>query len=234
MRRISIILSSVITITALASCGDDSRVRVRAVDSPAIEAPLATVVGATVALAPVQLPRVVPVDAAVTAAPVEVPAVAPTIAAAAPAAPAPASEAAPVTPPPVAAAAPVVVEQAASAAPAAPVADQPIDQNANAAAPAAAAPAAAATTTAFTSPPTTVIVKNEMPNVVCMTLQDAQNLIQKAGVFYSKSFDASGKGRKQVWDRGWIVVSQNIAPGTAFGNGDAKLGAVKKDEPNDC
>lgn len=229
MRRISIILSSVITITALASCGDDNTVRVRAVDSPAIEAPLATVVGATVALAPVQLPSAVPVDPAVTAAPVEVPTAAPTIAAAVPAAPAPASEAAPVTPPPVVAAAPVVVEQAASAAPAAPVADQPIDQNTNAA-----APAAAATTTAFTSPPTTVIVKNEMPNVVCMTLQDAQNLIQKAGVFYSKSFDASGKGRKQVWDRGWIVVSQNIAPGTAFGNGDAKLGAVKKDEPNDC
>ena len=210
-------------IAAVASCGDDSRVRVRAVDSPAVDAPLATVVGAPSVLAPVALPSAGP---AVTLAPVEVPVPTET-AAAAPAAP----DTAPVTPPPVvvAAAAPVVVAQAAPATPAAPAADQPINQNANAA-----APAAAVTTTAFTSPPTTVIVKNEMPNVVCMTLQDAQNLIQKAGVFYSKSFDATGKGRKQLWDRGWIVVSQNIAPGTSFGSGDAKLGAVKTDEPNDC
>lgn len=225
MRRISIIVSSIITLTVLTSCGEDGSVRVRAVDSPVVETPLATVVGATAAPAPVALPSAVP---AVTAAPLEVPVPAETVAVTPPAAPVP--ETAPVTPPPVVvAAAPVVVAQAAPAVPAAPVADQPIDQNANAA-----APAAVVTTTAYTSPPTTVIVKNEMPNVVCMTLQDAQNLIQKAGVFYSTSFDATGKGRKQLWDRGWIVVSQNIAPGTSFGSGDAKLGAVKKDEPNDC
>ncbi len=227
MRRVCVIVTSIITLAAPASCGEDSNVRVRAVDSPAVEAPIATAVGATAAPSPVQPPAIAPAAPAITLAsvapaPIEPPAEAATVPPAAPAPEAPA-----VTPSPVVvAAAPVVVAQATTPAAAG---DQPIEQNANAA-----APAAEATTTAFTSPPTTVIVKHEMPNVVCMTLQDAQNLIQKAGVFYSKSFDASGKGRKQLWDRGWIVVSQNIAPGTAFGNGDAKLGAVKTDEPNDC
>ncbi len=73
-----------------------------------------------------------------------------------------------------------------------------------------------------------------MPSVVCMNLQDAQDLIQESGVFYSRSFDATGDGRNQVIDSNWIVVSQNIAPGTSFDEGDANLGVVKYGESNPC
>ena len=73
-----------------------------------------------------------------------------------------------------------------------------------------------------------------MPDVVCMNLQAAQDRIQKTGVFYSRSEDATGKGRAQLFDRNWIVVSQSPAPGSRIGEGDAVLSVVKTDEPNDC
>jgi len=73
-----------------------------------------------------------------------------------------------------------------------------------------------------------------MPSVVCMNLQDAQNKIQDAGVFYSRSKDATGKGRHQILDRNWVVVEQSPAAGTPFGEGDAVLSVVKKGEPNSC
>lgn len=73
-----------------------------------------------------------------------------------------------------------------------------------------------------------------MPNVTCMNLQDAQNRIQDAGVFFSRSVDATGAGRNQIMDRNWVVVSQEPAPGTLIGAGDALLSAVKYGEPGDC
>jgi hypothetical protein len=73
-----------------------------------------------------------------------------------------------------------------------------------------------------------------MPDVVCMNLQDAQDEIQDHGVFFSKSEDASGEGRRQAWDRNWIVVAQAPAPGEAVGEREAVLSVVKTDEPNDC
>jgi hypothetical protein len=66
-----------------------------------------------------------------------------------------------------------------------------------------------------------------MPSVVCMDLQAAQNAIQRQGVFYSRSFDATGAGRRQIIDSNWLVVSQDPAPGTPIGEGDAILGVVK-------
>ncbi|WP_228537188.1 calcium-binding protein [Nocardia sp. XZ_19_231] len=50
-----------------------------------------------------------------------------------------------------------------------------------------------------------------------MNLQEAQNTIQAAGVFFSRSTDASGRGRAQVMDRNWTVVAQEPAPGTLIG-----------------
>ncbi|MFD6354618.1 hypothetical protein [Nocardia tengchongensis] len=73
-----------------------------------------------------------------------------------------------------------------------------------------------------------------MPAVVCMNLQDAQNKIHAAGVFYSRSKDATGKSRHQVIDRNWLVVAQSPSPGTTFGEGDAILSVVKYGEPNNC
>ncbi|MBM4669741.1 hypothetical protein GS448_22570 [Rhodococcus hoagii] len=65
-------------------------------------------------------------------------------------------------------------------------------------------------------------------------LQDAQDLIQENGVFFSRSADASGKGRNQVVDSNWIVVGQTPAVGALIGEGDAVLSVVKIGEPNPC
>ncbi|MFD4469668.1 PASTA domain-containing protein [Rhodococcus sp. NPDC058505] len=73
-----------------------------------------------------------------------------------------------------------------------------------------------------------------MPNVACMNLQDAQDTIQAAGVFYSRSADATGQGRNQVVDRNWVVVGQTPPAGSLIGEGDAVLSVVKVGEPGDC
>ncbi|MGW0175625.1 PASTA domain-containing protein [Rhodococcus sp. NPDC003322] len=73
-----------------------------------------------------------------------------------------------------------------------------------------------------------------MPNVVCMNLQDAQDTIQAAGVFYSRSQDATGEGRNQVIDRNWVVVGQAPPAGSTVGEGEAMLSVVKVGEPGDC
>lgn len=76
--------------------------------------------------------------------------------------------------------------------------------------------------------------KGKMPDVVCMNLQTAQNKIQESGVFFSRSEDATGKARQQLWDRNWIVVGQRPAAGTPISEGEAVLSVVKYGEPNDC
>ncbi|WP_072689831.1 PASTA domain-containing protein [Rhodococcus marinonascens] len=86
-----------------------------------------------------------------------------------------------------------------------------------------------APSTASTSTPVAL-----MPNVTCMNLQAAQDTIQEAGVFYSRSQDATGKGRVQLSDRNWVVVEQNPAPGALIEEGDAMLSVVKSGEPGDC
>lgn len=67
----------------------------------------------------------------------------------------------------------------------------------------------------------------KMPNVLCMTLQEAQDEIQDHGVFYSRSIDASGRGRGQWIDSNWIVVKQSPVPGKTISEGSALLSAVK-------
>lgn len=95
-----------------------------------------------------------------------------------------------------------------------------------------------ATTTTTTSlvpaPPGTEPERSIMPEVVCMDLQQAQDTIQAAGVFFSRSFDATGKGRSQIVDRNWIVVSQDPPAGSPIDESQPNLGAVKKNEPNSC
>ncbi|WP_242640192.1 hypothetical protein [Rhodococcoides fascians] len=88
--------------------------------------------------------------------------------------------------------------------------------------------------TTASEPPAAEAVLVAMPPVVCMNLQTAQNAIQAAGVFYSRSVDASGASRMQVNDSNWIVVAQDPPAGTLIGEGDALLSAVKVGEPNNC
>lgn len=96
--------------------------------------------------------------------------------------------------------------------------------------------AAAPTTTVVpVAPPTTAAAPIVlMPAVVCMNLQEAQNRIQAAGVFFSRSTDATGKGRAQVLDRNWVVVAQSPAPDVPIAEGQAVLSVVKYGEPNQC
>ncbi|MDR6912846.1 MULTISPECIES: hypothetical protein [Nocardiaceae] len=96
------------------------------------------------------------------------------------------------------------------------------------------APSAAASEPVVTQSPAPEPVLVAMPPVVCMNLQSAQNAIQAAGVFYSRSADASGEGRMQVNDSNWIVVEQDPAPGVLIGEGEAVLSVVKIGEPNNC
>jgi hypothetical protein len=73
-----------------------------------------------------------------------------------------------------------------------------------------------------------------MPDVVCLNLQTAQDVIQDHGVFFSRSQDATGADRMQIVDRNWVVVVQSPAPGTPMGEGEAVLFVVKNDEPSPC
>ena len=84
------------------------------------------------------------------------------------------------------------------------------------------------------TPPPAAAAPAIMPNVVCMNLQAAQDEIQNAGVFFSRSEDATGAGRSQILDRNWIVVAQTPAPGAQVTEGQAVLSAVKIGEPNQC
>ncbi|NLE82741.1 MAG: hypothetical protein GX610_24840 [Rhodococcus sp.] len=97
-----------------------------------------------------------------------------------------------------------------------------------------AAQASSTTATAESTSATPVTAQALMPAVVCMNLQDAQNLIQEHGVFYSRSTDATGRGRNQVLDVNWIVVAQKPAVGVPISEGDAVLSVVKIGEPNPC
>jgi hypothetical protein len=54
------------------------------------------------------------------------------------------------------------------------------------------------TTTTKAAPTTTTKVAALMPNVVGLNLQDAQDTIQDAGVFFSRSYDCTGAGRSQI------------------------------------
>jgi hypothetical protein len=93
------------------------------------------------------------------------------------------------------------------------------------------------TTVTFPAPTPTgtdTAARVPMPAVVCMNLQAAQDLIQTAGVFYSRSEDATGRGRMQLVDRNWVVVAQTPAPGEPVGEGEAVLAVVEVGEPTDC
>lgn len=74
-----------------------------------------------------------------------------------------------------------------------------------------------------------------MPDVQCGTdLQVAQDRVQETGVFFSRSEDATGRGRNQIMDSNWTVVGQRPTAGTQIGEGDAVFLVVKDDEFTGC
>lgn len=74
-----------------------------------------------------------------------------------------------------------------------------------------------------------------MPDIPCGTnLQLAQDLVQDAGPWKSRSVDATGADRFQVVDRNWVVVRSEPPPGTPIGEGDAVFYVVKDKEFTGC
>ncbi|MFC4907642.1 PASTA domain-containing protein [Actinomadura gamaensis] len=53
-----------------------------------------------------------------------------------------------------------------------------------------------------------------VPNVVGMNHQKAQNLLQSTGLRNLAERDATGRGRKLLFDRNWVVVRQSPMAGT--------------------
>lgn len=79
------------------------------------------------------------------------------------------------------------------------------------------------------SPQVTVGV---VPNVVCLSLQNAQEALRAAGFYVLVSKDGLGQGRVPVLDRNWIVIGQSAAPSTTPGRAQPiELTVVKYGEP---
>lgn len=101
------------------------------------------------------------------------------------------------------------------------------------------ADAPAATTTVPDPPeqvpaPGTAAEQWTMPNLVGVTLQDAQDQIQAltgGAVYFTNSHDLSGADRNQVLDANWQVCTQNVGPGAAVTPASQiDFGVVKLDE----
>lgn len=54
----------------------------------------------------------------------------------------------------------------------------------------------------------------QVPKVVGMNHQEAQDLLQAAGFYMLAERDATGQDRMLVWDRNWVVVRQSPEAGT--------------------
>lgn len=74
-----------------------------------------------------------------------------------------------------------------------------------------------------------------MPNVMCFDLQEAQDTLQSAGFNTMASRDATGRGRRQFFDRDWTVTGQTPASGGTYRkNTRVTLRVVKDGEPSSC
>ena len=74
-----------------------------------------------------------------------------------------------------------------------------------------------------------------MPDIPCGSdLQLAQDMVQDAGVFLSRSEDATGQDRFQIMDRNWTVVYSDPPAGTPIGEDEAVFYVVKDDEFTGC
>ncbi|MDR6598434.1 hypothetical protein J2S66_006818 [Saccharothrix longispora] len=71
-----------------------------------------------------------------------------------------------------------------------------------------------------------------VPDVVCLDLQSAQEVLRAAGFYNLGSEDVGGGGRLQVVDRNWVVLAQSAAAGsTPEKLTRITLGVVKFGEP---
>lgn len=97
------------------------------------------------------------------------------------------------------------------------------------------------TTTQTTTPPTTTsttMVTTTLlpggivvPDVVGLDHQEAQDTMQAVGLRNLSEEDATGEGRRLLWDRNWIVIAQVPAAGSVVAKDtEVTLFSVKDDE----
>ncbi|WP_328458303.1 PASTA domain-containing protein [Amycolatopsis sp. NBC_00438] len=72
----------------------------------------------------------------------------------------------------------------------------------------------ASTTSTAAAPATTRAASIKVPDVSGMNHQDAQNAMQKAGLYNLREVDGTGQGRALLVDRNWVQTGQDPAPGT--------------------
>jgi hypothetical protein len=71
-----------------------------------------------------------------------------------------------------------------------------------------------------------------LPDLVGLDLQLAQDILQDRGWYLVNPYDATGKGRMQLWDRNWVVVEQGPAAGQSAALSKViELGVVEKGDP---
>lgn len=75
-------------------------------------------------------------------------------------------------------------------------------------------PATTRTETTAAPPATTSAALIKVPDVSGMNHQDAQDTMQRAGLYNLREVDGTGKGRMLVLDRNWVQTGQSPAPGT--------------------
>lgn len=69
----------------------------------------------------------------------------------------------------------------------------------------------------------------KVPDVSGMNHQDAQDTMQRAGLYNLREVDGTGQGRLLVLDRNWVQTGQDPAPGTEVpADAVITLTAVKK------
>ncbi|MET8996769.1 PASTA domain-containing protein [Amycolatopsis sp. Hca4] len=71
-----------------------------------------------------------------------------------------------------------------------------------------------ATTTSTPAPPSASARLIKVPDVSGMNHQDAQNAMQRAGLYNLREVDGTGQGRALVIDRNWRQTGQDPAAGT--------------------
>lgn len=98
-------------------------------------------------------------------------------------------------------------------------------------APSGAPPTSTTTTTSVPAVSQVTVGSVAVPSVVGMALDPAESLLQSVGIDGTRLLDVSGAARSQVWDRNWVVCTQQPAAGDAVGT-DAvvTLGLMKADE----
>ena len=86
----------------------------------------------------------------------------------------------------------------------------------------------AASPSATKPAPTSKPTKIKVPNGVGLDYQEAQDLWRAAGLVVLPGTDATGANRIPILDRNWVVLEQDLKPGTTVDDGSSITATIKK------